>query len=154
MPRALLWNRLPCWDALPKHKKRQARVFALGAAVGIVAAVLAAGLPKAIVNWQDRRQQKQAMAPLVERARSLGLSYEAVLAAPAEHLEKPVVWCVDTVAVGRAYHSGRPSQPVIWENAADVPVNGPTTGGRCSTVLAVVMGVRHEGVVLRYLGLP
>lgn len=154
MRKASPWNSLPSWSALPEPQKRQARVFALGAGAGIAAAVLGLWLPGGIAGFQDRFQQKRALAPLARQARDLALDYEAVRARPQDHLEKPVLWCVDTVAAGVAYNAGRPSQPVVWENAHRVATNSPTSGGRCTTALAVVVAVKREGVVLRYLGIP
>lgn len=147
------WNKLPTWSELPESKRRQGRAFALGAGCGIVVAVLALWLPQVWVGFLDRRQEREALAPFVREARDLALTYGAVAIAGKALADKPVVWCVDTTSAGHAYHSGRPSEPIVWENGDAVPRNSPTTGGRCTTVVAVVVGAGREGVALRYLGI-
>jgi len=51
-------------------------------------------LPEAFTGFSINRARNAEIAPLVEKAKALGLTYETVLADPAGAEGKPVVWCV------------------------------------------------------------
>lgn len=115
-------------------------------AVVSLPAVFAAGFAAAALATREAEPER------VKEARALGLSYEEVLADPAAAKDKPVLWCIDHPALGYAY-AGNPSRPVILENDAALPRNSPTSGGRCSQVLAVVTGAGNGVVRLQFVSL-
>lgn len=91
---------------------------------------------------------------MTAEAKRLDLGYDQIVSSPEQFIGKFVVWCVDHPATNVSYLAGRPAQPLVWDYAQEVPLNSPTSGGRCTTVLATVEGVQREGVRLRYIGLP
>lgn len=105
-------------------------------------------------NFGERRSQIHMLRPLVERARREPVTYEQALAAPTAFAGRPVVWCVDHPSTGASFLDGR---PLSWVNDGDaeknLPTNGPTTGGRCTTVVAVIEGAKTGKLALRYVGL-
>ena len=104
-------------------------------------------------DFGQHRSQIHMLRPLVARARREPVVYEQALKDPAAFAGRPVVWCVDHLSKDVSYVDGQPAHPVAWVNEAEVPdTQGPTTGGRCATVAAVVEGAQPGKVSLRYVG--
>ncbi len=157
MPKASPWNRnvrhFRLALALTPGQRRQAVIFA-GAFVGL--AVLSQ-LPwvDAAAQLLSRRAELARLSKEIYDARLTPISYDAVRTAPPEtYLGRPVLWCVDHVAGGVSYLGGKPSQPLSWTNEAAVPKNSPTSGGRCTQVLASIQGWDRDGVKLAFMGEP
>ncbi|MBI5882560.1 MAG: hypothetical protein HZB91_05595 [Elusimicrobia bacterium] len=136
----------------------------------VVGAALAAGflltrgpvldvLATVAARFMVHRGQRAALGPLIEEAQRLGLDYQTILRDPMGHVGQPVVWCVDHPSWGNAYLAGKPSEPLVLENESAFPINSPTSGGTCTTVVATIgevpaMFVPERGVVLHFVGLP
>lgn len=71
--------------------------------------------------FRARLEKKAASAPLRREARKLGLTYEAVLAAPAAALGKPVLWCMAKRQSGPALYGGLGDKPVLITNPEAMP---------------------------------
>ena len=108
---------------------------------GLARLVVLSGLARA------RHEEQKALSPQAALALKLKLSYEQVAAKPQDYLGKPVVWCIDHPDPKVSYVEGRPSQPVSWSNAQDVP---RTSDRHCEKMLAVV----ESSGSLRYIGTP
>lgn len=76
----------------------------LGAAVLGSALLLAARLWP---SFQARMAKRAATAVLVKEAKELGLTYEAVVAAPAQALGKPALWCLRRSGADEAFYKGQ-----------------------------------------------
>lgn len=112
-------------------------------------------LASVVVHFQEHRRESLVIHPHIDRAKLEPLTYEQVLAAPKAALGKPVVWCVDhAYGATASFADGRPSRPLLWTNESAVPRNSPTSGGRCTNVVATVEDVKPDGVVLAFVGLP
>lgn len=157
-------SNLPSWSHFSKPHHGGMKPFFFGVLVGLLLALLPwegmlLGLTRLVDQARSRSQERNALGPMMEKARNQNLSYEQISAAPKAFVGRPVLWCVDHPDVGISYHAGRPAQPVSWTNKvafeAHVPLNAPTTGGRCTKVLATVQGKREQGeVVLWFVGVP
>jgi hypothetical protein len=108
----------------------------------------------AAAGFMERRGQRASLGALIDEARHLELEHSAILREPAKHAGKPVVWCVDHPSWGNAYLAGKPSEHLVLENEFAFPINSPTSGGRCTTVVAVVVGVKGNSVAIQYMGQP
>lgn len=109
---------------------------------------------EAAQGFLNLRRSRKTLAPMAREAERLNLGYDQIASSPQEFAGKFVVWCVDHPAPNVSYLAGKPSQPLVWENDQDLPRNSPTSGGRCTEVLAAVEGLRREGILLRYIGRP
>ncbi|MFA6317087.1 MAG: hypothetical protein WC943_06680 [Elusimicrobiota bacterium] len=143
-----------------RPQARRLRWLGLVAGISIAAGFILTSAPVldilagVSVRFQERRSQRVSLSALIEEANALGLDYAAIRREPARYVGKPVVWCVDHPGWGMAYLAGKPSDSLILENESSFPMNSPVAGGRCRTVVALVEGVRPEGIVLRFVGLP
>ena len=141
----------------PRHG--DARPFLFGVLAGFLLALLPwEGMVLGVLDMAGqarlRSMERRALSTMVKEAYRHKLSYDEIAEQPEDFTGRHVVWCVDHPARGVSYLNGRPSQPLVWVNEDELPVNSPVNGGRCTTVLAVVKGAGPRGVRLRYLGLP
>lgn len=114
-----------------------------------------------VFPWQSVAESAQGAAQGFQERQDerQGLSYWAKRAARVNYEEAEpgdiVSWCVDRgYGTDVSYYSGKPSQPLLWTNLPEVPENSPTSGGRCSIVLARVVERRPQGLQLTFLGKP
>lgn len=140
-------------------KKRELQVFLLGSLFGVLLALFPWGVlflnaAEAAQGFLSLRRSRKTLAPMAREAERLNLGYDQIASSPGEFAGKFVVWCVDHPAPKVSYLAGKPSQPLVWENDHELPLNSPTSGGRCTKVLAAVEGLSREGVLLRYIGRP
>lgn len=132
--------------------KRLARFGFERAAFGLFGAAViglyfwAVDWPGALGNLGRVPWRSEPHASAIAQAKRLDLGYADAL--KPESVGKPVLWCIDHVASGYSYLAGRPSQPILWDNEHAVPFNSPTTGGRCTKMLATIVGARPDGLAL------
>lgn len=136
----------------PSSKTVLARGFLAAAGAFAAFQVLAGPLVSAAAHvWyglEQRRSERAALEPFIEKARLWRVDYETARAGDY------VVWCVDHPSKGYAYLAGKPSQPLVLSNDWQMETNSPQQGGRCTMVVAQVEGRKPQGLVLRYLGRP
>lgn len=137
---------------LPSNKAKLARAFLAAAGAFVAFQVLAEPLVSAAAHvWyglEQRRSERAALEPMIEKARLWRVDYET--AREGDY----VVWCVDHPASGYSYLAGKPSQPLVLSNDWQMETNSPQQGGRCTDIVARVEGRKPQGVVLRFMGLP
>lgn len=95
-------------------------------------------------DFRARIKQKAASAPLFKQAAKLGLTYEAVLAAPANALGKPALWCVH-LSSRQAYCGPGRDKPLNITNAGEMPwqLYGRHSGDyECRAALLEITGVK------------
>lgn len=151
-------NSLPPWTHFSRPQHGALKAFVLGLFVGLLlgllpwqklyarAAALAASLQA------SKTPVPEAKAEAAARVDLLDLPYGQIVAQPADFVGKQVRWCVDHPAPGVSRRESRDAEPVAWSNEADVPLDPPSSAGRCTKVLAAVEGAGPQGVRLRFVG--
>lgn len=132
-------------------------------------AVLAAVLVAAAAIWAQtlvpafkaRQARKAHNAPLIKEAGKLALTYDSVLAGPAQAVGKPAVWCLRRINPWQTLYQGKEGKLVYIENPHGMSNPGGSMHQTCTdtlvrikTVTAVdlgtVRGMRLEASFIDY----
>lgn len=117
-----------------------------GLVAGVVVAaviVLAAAMwaQTLVPAFQARAARKARNAPLIKEARELGLTYDSVLAAPAQAVGKPALWCLRRISPFETLYKGEEGKSVYIENPHGM--SAPTNSMRqtCTNTLLTIKTV-------------
>jgi hypothetical protein len=121
----------------------------------LVSALLAAVLLGTLIIWtmdlaprfKTRMARKAALAPRIKEAKELGLTYEAVLAAPYKTVGKPVLWCLRKGDSDRSYYNGEETKLLHVTNSGRM-LQGGSHQSCAETLLTIttVTAVSFGGV--------
>ncbi|HCC47337.1 MAG TPA: hypothetical protein DEQ38_04360 [Elusimicrobia bacterium] len=96
-------------------------ILLLLAGGALAAAVLGSALLLAARLWpsfQARTAKREATAVMVKEAKALGLTYETVVAAPAQAMGKPALWCLRRSGADEALYKGQEKNRLRITNPA------------------------------------
>jgi hypothetical protein len=136
--------------AVRRSAKKAVQLFGLAATVFVLAFA-------ALTAWR-RGQLSRSYAAEEAQARTLALTYDALLLAPQPFLNKPVLWKVGCQCRGATtcYYEGDMDKPVLLPGSAEFPAEWHKGMSFC-LVLARVQRVDPQGVSLSILeakGIP
>lgn len=145
-----IWRR-----ASPSNRRLALRAWllapvALGAAVFVLACTQ---IPwaSAFQGYQERRDERTALSPLLAEAERAALTFPEVVVSNPAHLHKLVYWDVTVQSSTSSFAEGRPSRPVVWTNPDRVSRD---LMWYQTKVVARVEAVKDDTVWLEYLGKP
>lgn len=109
------------------------------AAVTVLAAVMWA--QTLVPAFQARAAQKAKNAPLIKEAGALGLTYDFVLAAPAQAVGKPAVWCLRRISPWETLYKGEEGKSVYIENPHGMSAPSNSMRQTCTNTLLMIKTV-------------
>ena len=115
--------------------------FLLGAgllATCLLILLLSSGTRRLAGGLRSRASARAANRALLKEARALDLTYEAALAAPADAVGKPAVWCLRKRGTGPAAYKGDALRPVYITNLAQMPDYAGSGHQTCTDALVVI----------------
>lgn len=131
-------------DILCYNKTRLA-----GIAVMVVCAIalFRLWLMPAVPAFLSERARRKKIAPLVNEAKLLKISYESVLSYPYQTVGKPVLWCIQNRGQGKITYEGDENKHIIPSPDADMPLFYGSKHSACTDMLLIIQGVRADSVV-------
>lgn len=124
---------------------RRKKTIATAVVASVALAYFLMHLPQAI----EYRISRGPVRERAEAARRLGLTYQAVVRAPAQAVDKPVEWMITHPDSKVWFADDDHNQPVLWDGEPAEMNEGRMSRG--ATVVAIVVQVLPQGVVLRVI---
>ena len=93
-----------------------------------------------------QRAMTATMAPLLNEARSLKITYESVLAFPYQTIGKPAVWCIQKPEQGRIYYRGDMNKKIMEDSPGEIPLFVGGKHSACTDMLVIIKGVKTNTV--------
>jgi len=94
-----------------------------------------------VPSFKAAMARKAAHAPLVKQAKALALTYEAVLAAPANAVGKPAVWCLRRINPQETLYQGKEGKSVYIGNPYTMRDLAGSTHQTCTDTLVTIKSV-------------
>lgn len=95
-------------------------------------------LPDVFTGLSINRRRLEGMAPLLEKAKDLKLTYEQVLADPAGAEGKPVTWCVQNRGEEHVTVDGNGNKRLAVSNHARMPLFTGSKHQACTVMLLIL----------------
>ena len=123
----------------PVVNYKQLRKFVVYPALALIGLwVCSLWLPDAFIGLSINRNRIEKIAPLLEKAKDLKLTYEQVLADPAGAEGKPVTWCVQNRGEQSVTVDGDGNKPLAVSNYARMPLFTGSKHQACTVMLLLL----------------
>ncbi len=107
-------------------------------------------LPDVFIGLSINRSRTEGMAPLLEKAKELKLTYEKVLADPAGAEGKPVIWCVQNREESKVTVDGDETRRLAVSNHPRMPLFMGSKHQACTPMLLLLEKTAPGGPVTVY----
>jgi hypothetical protein len=123
-------------------------IYPVMAVIGLWAGSL--WLPDVFTGLSISHTRSEAISPLLEKAKELGLTYEKVLADPAGAEGKPVIWCVQNRSQEAVTLDGDENKRLAVSNHARMPLFTGSKHQACTPMLLLLEKTAPGGPVTVY----
>jgi len=115
--------------------------------LGIGAVLYGLWIGPAVSSFSSERAKRKTIAPLINEAKSLKISYDSALSSPDQTTGKPVIWCIQNRGENAVTYEGNPNKRIIPSPEGDMPLFYGSKHSTCENMLLIIQGVQRDSTV-------